>query len=125
MKFTSVGLVALVFTAALSSETGCSINPCGAGYQECSDGTCAPEGNVCCGNGTSCPGGYVCGVGDTCLSSAPPQVTSCESCLASGQECCLNDDGTVDCASVGRVCCGNHTNCPAGTYCINGGAACE
>jgi hypothetical protein len=112
-----VGLVVSVFVGmlAVANTTACNINPCGAGEAECNGG-CMPAGNVCCGDG-NCPAGDVCLSGDTCGSSLPPQVSSCESCLESGQECCANDDLTVDCAEVGRVCCGNHTSCPAGTVC--------
>lgn len=117
MKYIMSLMVVMVVIVAMIGGCG-PINPCGAGQQECSDGTCAPVGNVCCGNGTSCPGGTVCGVNDTCVD---PRVNGC---LASGEETCYNNDGTTDCAPVGAACCGNHRFCPAGTVCLNGGTSC-
>jgi hypothetical protein len=118
MAVVACGMVA----AGLLVQEGCAINPCGSGQQECPDGTCAPDGNVCCGGGVSCPGGTTCGPNDTCLSGpVNSDEQACESCLSSGQQCCLNDDTTVDCTEVGRVCCGNHTSCPGGTVCYTNG----
>lgn len=117
-----ISAVALGFVGLLACS---GFNPCGAGQQECADGTCAPAGNACCGNGTSCPSGYACGVGDTCLSPAVNRgVNACEGCVSSGQECCLNGDGTVDCAPIGATCCGNHRYCAPNTVCLNGGTSC-
>lgn len=103
-------------------DTGCTFSPCGAGQQECPDGTCAPNNNVCCGGGTSCPSGTTCGAGNTCISSPVNNgVSACEGCLSAGEQCCLNLDETVDCTTIGRTCCGNHTSCPVGTACLSNG----
>jgi hypothetical protein len=95
--------------------SGCTFDPC-PGQQECSDGTCAPVGNVCCGNGTSCPSGYICGPND-CIGGV---ITTAESCLSIGQEPCVNSDGTIDCAPLGAECCSNHKNCTSGYCCSEG-----
>lgn len=107
---------ALVACSIATLNCSALLDPC-PGQQQCSDGSCTDVGRVCCGNYESCPADTVCGPANTCIGGGGGAVGSCESCLASGQECCPNVDLTVDCAEVGRVCCGNHTSCPAGTVC--------
>lgn len=105
-------------------NSACTVNPCGAGEKECSDGTCAPEGNTCCGDGTSCPpNAPVCGPG-VCYGAGGGGGGG-SSCLSLGEETCANSDGVDDCAPIGADCCGNHHWCPAGHFCINGGTACQ
>lgn len=97
---------------------GCNVmfEPC-PGQQNCGNG-CAPLNATCCSSSTYCDQGYMCGPGDTCLPAAP--VNACESCLANGEQCCPNYDGTVDCAPINSQCCMNHTHCNSG-YCCSGG----
>ena len=117
-----VGMVAVVMVGVgIGANSGCNVaGVCPSGGVQCGNG-CMPAGNVCCdGAGDSCPPTYLCGPGNACI---PPNP--CNGCWERVLECCDNSDGTVDCASPGRVCCGNHRSCPGGTSCVNNGTACQ
>lgn len=119
MKKTIVAVCVIVGITATGSM-GCSavFDPC-PGQVDCGGGNCAPAGSVCCSETTYCNAGETCGPNNTCLNS------SVGGCLASGEETCVNNDGTEDCAPIGASCCGNHRYCPAGTVCVNGGTSCS
>jgi hypothetical protein len=118
---TSVGFLALV----VACFGACELAPlCPDGQVQCGD-SCMPSNASCCSSdGNYCNAGYVCGPDNTCIGGVTtnPAITTAESCLEMGQQPCLNTDGTIDCAALGRSCCGNHTSCPAGTSCIAGAA---
>ena len=121
MSSNVLGVVMAVAVVAVGVVIGAgcgSVNPCGYGYYECADGTCAPSGYVCCGGGTSCPGGTSCGPYGTCLGGGGSGLTGC---AANGEETCTNYDGVRDCAPLGAACCHNHTFCPVGRVCVPGG----
>lgn len=119
MKKTIVVMGVLASIVVVSSACDLTVG-CPSPQVACGDyGGCAPAGSVCCDSaGDYCNEGYVCGPANTCLSAGVNNdVNSCESCLASAEQCCLNTDSTIDCSQIGRVCCGDHTSCPAGFLC--------
>lgn len=117
MSSNVLGVVMAVAVVAVGVVIGAgcgSVNPCGYGYYECADGTCAPSGYVCCGGGTSCPGGTSCGPYGTCLGGGGSGLTGC---AANGEETCYNDNGTVaGCAPILAQCCSGANQ---GKYCLN------